>query len=345
MRATFFLSLAGWLALAVGTCSVSIANDSDPAPAMAARAKAFLESLTPEQQKIGAMDFADPARRDWHFIPKPTRKGVVLSSMTDEQRKRTLALLATGLSPEGFDTAQRIMELERVLAVMEKNGKHIRDADKYYLTIFGAPGDSGSWGWSFEGHHLSVNYALKDGKIVAATPLFFGANPRLIYTSLDVGPTVGTRTLGDEELTAKKLFDSLNAEQKKKAWLASEAPKYLGGGPKPTLHSGAAVGLAAAEMTPEQVDLLRTEVKAFASRWTPSVRDRLLAEMESDGIAKVTFAWFGSEKLDEAHFFRVHGPSFIIEYDAHQPDPESHGGNHAHTVWSAFANDFGGSGN
>jgi hypothetical protein len=28
-----------------------------------------------------------------------------------------------------------------------------------------------------EGHHLALNFVLEDGKIVAATPSFFGANP------------------------------------------------------------------------------------------------------------------------------------------------------------------------
>ena len=53
----------------------------------------------------------------------------------------------------------------------------VRDSEVYYLKIFGSPMNGGKWGWRVEGHHLSLNFALENGKIVAATPVFFGANP------------------------------------------------------------------------------------------------------------------------------------------------------------------------
>ncbi len=36
---------------------------------------------------------------------------------------------------------------------------------------------SGEWGWRFAGHHLSLHYTVVGGKLAAATPSFFGADP------------------------------------------------------------------------------------------------------------------------------------------------------------------------
>ena len=75
----------------------------------------------------------------------------------------------------------------------------VRDPEKYYFTIFGSPGSEGRWGWSVEGHHLSLNFVVEGDRIVAATPAFFGANPATVKSSVGVGPEEGYRTLAAEE--------------------------------------------------------------------------------------------------------------------------------------------------
>ena len=51
-----------------------------------------------------------------------------------------------------------------------------------------------------------MNYTIKDGKIVASSPSFFGSNPHEVRE----GPRAGLRVLGNEEDLARKLMKSLN---------------------------------------------------------------------------------------------------------------------------------------
>ena len=55
-----------------------------------------------------------------------------------------------------------------------------------------------------------------------------------------------------------------------------------------------------------------------------------LAEIRGASLRQIHFAWSGSTGRGEGHYYRIHGPTFIIEYD-----------NHIHTVWHSLNNDFG----
>ena len=80
-----------------------------------------------------------------------------------------------------------------------------------------------SWGWRVEGHHLSLNFTIINGKHVSATPSFYGNNPGRVTK----GSRKGLATLLVEENVARSLVSSLNAEQKKKAIIADKAPKDI----------------------------------------------------------------------------------------------------------------------
>ncbi len=117
-----------------------------------------------------------PERLNWHFIPRD-RLGLPIKELTSEQRALAFGLISTGLGGGGYLKATTIMSLEQVLRDLEQGKGPVRDPERYFLTIFGTPSDQGKWGWRVEGHHLSLNFMLEDGKIVAATPSFFGSNP------------------------------------------------------------------------------------------------------------------------------------------------------------------------
>ena len=53
--------------------------------------------------------------------------------------------------------------------------------------------------------------------------------------------------------------------------------------------------------------------------------------------SKLFFAWAGPTEPGALHYSRIQGPSFISAYDNVQ-----NGGNHIHTVWRDFEEDFGG---
>ena len=166
--------------------------------------------------------------------------------MSAEQQKLVHELLQASLSETGYDKAVKILALENNLHEGEKNRRNspLRDPLRYLLTIFGEPGDRGEWGWSFEGHHLSLNFVIRDGQVVADTPSFWGANPATVHTFVEGGPKVGTRTLADEEQLAFDLLDSLDDAQRKKAVIADKAPgDYRAPGPAATAaHAARRIG-------------------------------------------------------------------------------------------------------
>src|SRR6266550_3697719 len=164
-----------------------------PAEEMADAANNFIAALMPEQKAKASFDFKDQERFDWHFVPKP-RKGLPFKEMTSPQRLLGHALLSTGLSQRGYMKATTIMSLEQILYDLENKAPQ-RDADLYFVTIFGTPSGKAAWGWRVEGHHLSLNFAVDGDQVLSVTPSFFGANPAQIQS----GPRKGLRVLADEE--------------------------------------------------------------------------------------------------------------------------------------------------
>jgi len=130
---------------------------------VAGAAIAWLASLDAAQRTLASKPFDDAKRTDWHFVPKPTRKGVQLRDMNEPQQASALALLRSVLSQVGYDKSVAIMELDEILRVLEgSRAKNIRDPKRYFFTIFGTPSDTGPWAISFEGHHLSLNFTVRD---------------------------------------------------------------------------------------------------------------------------------------------------------------------------------------
>ena len=159
------------------------------APAiMTNAAKNFLNSLEPWQKTAVTFKMEDEERANWFYTPVP-RKGLALHDMKPYQRQLAMALVAAGLSQRGFIKATTIMSLDEILLVTEPTPR--RDPDNYYISIFGDPSETGEWGYRFEGHHVSQNFTLVNGKVQGA-PSFFGSNPAEV---LD-GPRKGLRVLG-----------------------------------------------------------------------------------------------------------------------------------------------------
>src|SRR5579864_7097945 len=168
-------------------------NRIHSASVMSDAAKAFLASLNPEQRAQATFQFQDDERFDWHFIPKP-RKGLPLRDMTSEQKQLAHALLSAGLSQRGYIKATEIMSLDEVLRLLENGKGPKRDPEGYFFTVFGEPSANGTWGYRVEGHHLSQNFTVVNGKI-AASPSFFGSNPAEVKD----GQRKGLRVLARED--------------------------------------------------------------------------------------------------------------------------------------------------
>src|SRR4029077_16430011 len=137
-------------------------------------------------------------------------------------RAKALELVKAGTSGGGYDKATTIMSLEAILKVLEKNGTNVRNSEWYFFTLFGTPGKKGEWGWRVEGHHLSLNFTLKDGKVIAATPAVFGANPAKVMNGEE---KKGLRTLPEAEDNALDLIAALDDEQRKIAVQPKQFPE------------------------------------------------------------------------------------------------------------------------
>lgn len=307
-------------------------------------AEQFLASLTTEQRMQASFAYEDMERFDWNFIPlqdkqtrKATRKGLPLESMTPGQRKAALALLRASTSEKGNVAAVTIMSLEEILLSQEgPKGAMVRNPEWYFFTVFGQPNKTGAWGWRVEGHHLSLNFTLDGTQVVAATPSFFGANPAEVKS----GPRKGDRVLAASEDPARELFKSLNPEQRKIAYRDKPFPEPEQKSIRAKVDA-APLGLAAAKMTEAQQQILWKLLSSYTDRMPGDVGEAELKGVRDAGLDKVHFAYNGDTELGEKRSYRVHGPTFVIEFLNEQKDSAGNNANHIHCVWRHLAADFG----
>jgi Protein of unknown function (DUF3500) len=306
-------------------------------------AQQFLASLSDGQRAVGVMAFDNPARLDWHNIPKPERKGLQVRELSARQRELVHALLRAALSEAGYDKAVKIMALEANLHEGEKSlaSGPLRDPLRYFITIFGTPDNVGRWGWSFEGHHLSLNFVIDDGQVTSDTPSFWGANPATVHTFVPGGPEVGTRTLAAEEQLAFDLLASLDAAQRKRAVVADKAPAEYRAAGEPQPPRTPPEGVPAADMTDAQQKTLRNLLAAYCGHLTDEVAAVRMSEIDARGLDEVHFAWLGAEQPGVGHSYRVQGPAFVLELVNFQSDPAGNPANHIHSVWRNLEGDFG----
>jgi hypothetical protein len=298
---------------------------------MSDAAKAYLGSLTPELRAKTMIPFSEDERLNWHFIPLDNRKGVALREMTSAQKHLAEALLSSGLSNQGIIKAHTIMSLDQILKEAEQGKSMERDPEKYYVSVFGEPSEKGTWGFRFEGHHISLNFTIVNGR-VASSPNFFGSNPALVKT----GPRAGTRALKGEEDAARELVKSLTAEQRAIAIFDKTAPRdIITGDARKAAINGQPVGIPFSKLTAAQKAALDALVEVYAGNFPP-----MIAEMRMDQYRKAQanlyFAWAGGVEPGDQHYYRIQTPTFLIEYDKTQDQ-----GNHIHSVWRDLNGDFG----
>ena len=300
------------------------------ADTMAETAKRFLSSLTPEQTEKAVIPFESDERMNWHYIPKE-RKGLPLKDMTPPQKHLASALLNAGLSQQGYIKATTIMSLEDVLRMIEKDNGVRRNPEGYFFSIFGQPSETGTWGYRVEGHHLSLNFTLKGGKVVGS-PNFLGANPAEVRE----GPRKGLRVLSAEEDLGRALIAALTPEQKQTAIVAKEAYKDIVTEASRTASlKGQPSGLLASKMNGNQRTLLQNLLAEYANNLPQQMAQERLDRIKKAGT-NLYFAWAGGENKGEPHYYRVQGPDFLIEYDNTQNNA-----NHIHSVWRDMTGDFG----
>ena len=324
-------------------------------------ATAFLENLSVEQRAKAMMNFGDEAeRRDWDFIPKQGRNGLPLKEMDSRQQTLAHQLIAVGLSLPAYSKVVSIIALENVLRELQKermgfSAPEFRHPGNYFVSVFGKPNMEETWGWRVAGHHVSLNFTIVDGFYLAPTPSMLGAEPAE-YGAI--------RPLKEDEDLGFDLLYSLSAEQKRRAVIHDVAPpdfvtrvvprigkeelpeEYELGfdGYRITDHDrqilkyvrSAAKGLPGSAMDKGQLAKLAALVECYVNRMPQDVASRAMSRLEKAGKENVCFAWAGKQEYHQPHYYRLQGPSFLVEFDNVQQN-----GDHIHTVWRDPENDFG----
>jgi hypothetical protein len=325
-RLILALGLVAALSIAV------VAQQRSAATSMTTAATNFLASLTPEQRQQATFAFESAERLRWHFVPQFERNGLQIKAMTEPQRKLAHELLKTGLSTRGYDTYTKIMQLENILREVEKGNGPTRDPEGYRFSVFGTPSAKGAWGWRAEFHHISLHFSVLNGTAISSTPSFAGANPAEVKD----GPQKGQRTLAALEDTARALVTSLDDGQKKTAIFTDVALNDIVTGNALDIKPLSPEGVKASAMTAAQRDQLMKVVDAYTGLMTAELAADRMAKVKKAGIENIAFAWAGSIERGQKHYYRVQGPTFLIEFDNVQND-----GNHVHSIWRDFNGDFG----
>jgi hypothetical protein len=298
-----------------------------------ATANRFLGLLPEDLRSRALYPFTSEERFDWHFVPR-NRNGLPLKSMNESQRRAALAVLRMGLSEQGFSKAQAIMDLENVLREIENRPPNDtrRDPENYAFTIFGTPSEQQPWGWRIDGHHLSLHFSFISRKLISFTPGFMGSNPGIVPS----GAQKGKQILKQESDIAYALLKSFTPDQLKKVIIATESPYEIVTGNSRKASLEKMEGLPVSKMNASQKKRFTELLNVYIGRYHKTLAQYQMNKLEKEGLEKLHFAWAGSTDRSAGHYYRIHGPVLLIEFDNTQNEA-----NHVHTVVRDLQNDFG----
>lgn len=295
-----------------------------------AAAETFLASLDDAQRVKAHRDIGDADRFNWAFVPLE-RNGLPLREMTLEQRSAAFALLQSALSSQGFLKATGVMRLEGILAVIEDRPDY-RDPENYHFWVFGTPSLTDAWAWRFEGHHISISFTSVGGLTITG-PAFMGANPARVTS----GQYAGWRLLASEEDLGRALVTSLSESQREIAILSPNAPNDILTTTQRDALIDPVAGIPFSALDEGQKLQLLRLLDEYLGNFEPEHAEDRRARIAEVGLDQLHFAWMGSLEVGARHYYRIHGPTILIEYDNTQNNA-----NHIHSVVRDLENDFGG---
>jgi len=302
-----------------------------------AKANAFIATLNESQKTKALYPFDTAERYRFMYVPLDDRKGISMNELTDAQRSAVFDLLKTSLTTETIAKIKSIMLLDNVLKELEhrKADDHYRDPGKYFITIFGIPSANTIWGWRFEGHHIAFHFSADKKELVAGTPSFLGSNPAIVLE----GPQKDENVLKDETDKGFALLHALSADELKKAIIDTAAPGEILTAASRKAMIASPAGIRYSELSAAHQQLLLQLLGLYVHRYTKLFADKMLKEIQAAGLDNLRFSWAGYTEhvLGHPYYYRIQGPSIIIEYDNSQNNA-----NHIHTVIRDLNNDFGG---
>ncbi|HEV7374482.1 MAG TPA: DUF3500 domain-containing protein, partial [Pyrinomonadaceae bacterium] len=352
---------------------VEPAKGSDTTVKTVAAAKAFLATLDTAGRAKVSFPFDDEHKTRWSNFPVGMcpREGVRFGDLSVAQREAALKLLATALSKQGLQNVQEIMEGDEVLKTSESGGGGPRGGppnggpqggrppggggppnglpgcppssgmgspgfgrDNYYLALLGTPSLTKPWMIQFGGHHLAINVTIV-GKSNVMTPSLPAAQPAIYKLN---GETV--RPLGRENDKGFALVNSLDAAQRKQAILNYQVSDLVLG-PGEDGKTIQPEGIKASELQPAQQQMLLDLAREWVGILNDEAAAAKMAEIKAN-LPETWFAWSGPTTQGSASYFRIQGPTLLIEYSPQRSrgssglDPT-----HLHTIYRDPTNDYG----
>jgi Protein of unknown function (DUF3500) len=286
--------------------------------AMEVTAERFLSRLRPGLRRRASFPFGSTERTRWHWTINETfpRRGVPLTEMTTGERRATLELLEASVSGPGFRKAREIMSLQRFLG---------RDPTLYFASVFGRPG-SPRWGWRFEGHHLSLHFTIAGGGITS-TPFFLGAWPTRTPR--------GLQPMAREEEAARELVRGLDATTRAAVVFRQESLTDHLTQNAVRVRPLPPVGLRLRDLGSGERRLAREIVDTYLGVLPAHEGQQLRTRIERGGFDRLRFGWSGALQPGRPHYYRLQGPTFLLEFDNSRNE-----GTHIHSVWRDYVRDF-----
>ncbi|MCW5515934.1 DUF3500 domain-containing protein [Muriicola sp. Z0-33] len=300
------------------------------------KANTFLNSLQDDLKSKAVFEIDEEERYNFNYVPI-VRKGPTFHDFTKPQKAAALELLKASLSENGFNKSKEIMALENILIQIEKNkfrmpdGSPMRDPLNYHFSIFGKPAPDQFWGWRFEGHHLSLNFTSAEGKIISATPSFMGSNPGVVME----GEHKGKEVLRSETQLGLELINALSESQSEKAIFSNTAPREIITGNQRKVKAIERKGIPFTELNEKQKEMFLQLLEVYIGNYVFEFSETFRAKIANAGHDNLYFAWAGDTVKGRPHYYRIHGPMLLIEYDNIQNNA-----NHVHTVVRDLNNDF-----
>ena len=332
------LILAFTLALSSGYFGLngfaqSSPTTGQPTKAIPVMADRFLATLDDGQRAKVIFNFKDEAQRKrWSNLPTGMvrRAGLRLGDLTPPQRAAAMMVLAAALSPQGYEKVLQIVAGDEVLK-QAGGGRPMFGRDEYYVSFLGQPSANEPWMIQFGGHHLGLNITLLGDQGTLA-PSHTGSQPARYEIE---GKTI--RPLGREVDKAFALVASLDEAQRKQAILGFQM-RDLVLGPGRDGQTIQPEGIKGSALSEKQ----RENLLDLAGEWTGIMHEAVAkAKMEEmkKNIAETWFAWSGPTEKGSAAYFRIQGPTVIIEYAPQRmgADPTQH----IHTIYRDPTNEYG----
>ncbi|MBS1806748.1 MAG: DUF3500 domain-containing protein [Acidobacteria bacterium] len=336
------------------------AKESDVTGKTVAAAKAFLATLNEAERAKVSFAFDSDQKVKWSNFPSGIfqRNGLRWGDLNATQRESLMKLLAAALSKPGLQKVKEIMEGDEVLKTSGMGprggrpggppgggppggqgpgrggrgpggpGGLIFGRDEYYIAFLGAPSLTDPWMIQFGGHHLAINVTVI-GKSNVLAPSLPAVQPATYKLN---GETV--RPLGREYEKGFVLINALDAAQQTQAILPYQVSNLVLG-PGEDGKTIQPEGIKVSALNAAQKEKLLDIVNEWVGILNDEAAAAKMAEIKAT-LNETWFAWSGPTTPGSAAYYRIQGPTLLIEFAPQGGDTE-----HIHTIYRDPTNDYG----